>query len=194
MSLALDFSLRLEDSSGRRVLVSALLSPSAGPVRIEGVALQVVDAAGEPLGVRMLLPIAGELHQPMLSTVELKCADLPRGARVVGTAWHGPESVEAVLPTEPFTALEKHVRARRRLAGLANATDLDLLEGAEREAFAAIYPWVREPRVPRAAGALEVVDDAEGAEGDPVDDLVDGLGLDEESSEWLKDLLQEDEE
>ena len=189
MALALDFSLRLEDCSGRRVLVSALLSPSAGPVRLEGVELQVVDAAGERLGVRMLLPIAGELHQPMLSTVELKCAELPRGARVVGTAWRGGEAVEAVLPTEPFTALEKHVRARARLGGFAPETELEVLEGAERRAFAAVYPWVDAPRVPVVAGALEAVEETAG-----VDHLVEGLGLDDESSEWLKDLLHEDEE
>jgi hypothetical protein len=190
MALPLDFSLRLEDCNGQRVLVSALLRPSAGVVRLEGVALQVVAGDGEPLGVRMLLPIAGELHHPMLSTVELKCGELPRGARVVGTAWMGVEVVEAVLPTEPFTELGKHVRARSRLASFAPATELELVEGAERRRLVALYPWIDEPRVPKVAGELDVVADAD--EADVVDEIVDGLGLDEESAEWLKDLLQEE--
>lgn len=189
MTLALDFSLRMEDCSGQRVLVSALLRPSTGAVRLEGVALQVVSADGDPLGVRMLLPIAGELHHPMLSTVELKCGDLPRGARVLGTAWNGSDVVEAVLPTEAFTALEKHVRARGRIVGFATGTDVELVEGAERRRLAALYPWIEEPRVPRAAGELEVVDDEA---TDVVDEIVDTLGLDDASAEWLKDLLHEE--
>jgi hypothetical protein len=180
----------MEDCSGQRVLVSALLRPSTGTVRLEGVALQVVSPDGEPLGVRMLLPIAGELHHPMLSTVELKCGDLPRGARVVVTAWSGAEVVEAVLPTEPFTALEKHVRARGRIVGYAPATAVELVEGDERRRLAALYPWVEEPRVPKIAGELEVVDDDGG--DDVVDEIVDHLGLDDASAEWLKDLLHEE--
>lgn len=190
MPLSLDFSLRLEDRGADRVLVSALLVPTQGSVRLDGVALQVLDKAGDALGVRMLLPIAGELHHPMLSTVELKCTDLPAGARVVGTAWQGADAQEAVLPCERFTELEQHVRARRRIAGFAVETDLDVLEGPDRRRLAAVYPWVDEPRVPRIAGELEVVDEEV---DDEVDRVVDGLGLDEESAEWLKDLLSDEE-
>jgi hypothetical protein len=188
MALALDFSLRLEDRSAQRVLVSALLAPTDGSVRLEGVALQVLDKSGEPLGVRMFLPIAGELHHPMLSTVELKCADLPAGARVVGTAWNGVDVAEATLPTEPYTHLQQHVRPCRTLGAFAPADELEVVEGDERRRLAALYPWIELPRVPRTAAELAIVDDDERV----VEDLVDGLGLDEESAEWLKDLLSEE--
>jgi hypothetical protein len=174
MALALDFSLRLEDRSAQRVLVSALLAPTDGSVRLEGVALQV--------------PIAGELHHPMLSTVELKCADLPAGARVVGTAWNGVDVAEATLPTEPYTHLQQHVRPCRTLGAFAPADELEVVEGDERRRLAALYPWIELPRVPRTAAELAIVDDDERV----VEDLVDGLGLDEESAEWLKDLLSEE--
>ena len=187
MALPLDFSLRLEDRGGQRVLVSALLAPTEGVVRLDGVALQVFNRQGDALGVRLLLPIAGELHQAMLSTVELKCREIPQGSRVVGTAWWGLEQREAVLPTDPFTELEQHVRARKRLGTFADATDLDVVEGEERLRLARIYPWVQEPRVPVTTPALEVVEPEE-----DVDDLVDHLGLDEDSTEWLKDLLSEE--
>lgn len=189
MSLNLDFSLRLEDRGAARVLVSALLVPRQGIARLDGVALQVLDKAGDPLGVRMLLPIAGELHHPMLSTVELRCSDLPAGARVVGTAWCGAESQEAALPTEPFTELREHVRFHRRITGLADAADLDVLDGAPRRRLAALYPWVDEPRVPRFAAELDAVDSEDDA---GIDELVDGLGLDAESADFLKDLLSEE--
>jgi hypothetical protein len=188
MPLALDFSLRLEDRSTTRLLVSALLAPTEGSVRLEGVALQVVDKHGEPLGVRMLLPIAGDLTHPMLSTFELKCTNLPAGARVVGTAWNGTDLAEAGLPTEPYTHLQQHVRALVNLPAFAPAVDLEVVEGPERQRLAALYPWIEHPRVPKIAGELEAVEDEEEA----VSELVEGLGLDEASAEWLKDLLSEE--
>jgi hypothetical protein len=54
------------------------------------------------------------------------------------------------------------------------------------------HPWINEPRLPQTAAALTVVDhDDTGDSTEVIDDLVDDLGLDADSTEWLKDLLRE---
>lgn len=190
MALKLSFELRLEERCGDRVVVSVLLAPSDGKAVLDGVALQLFGRDGEPIGVRMLLPIAGELHHPMLSTLELKVeGEIPAGARVVGTAWRGAEQREATLPTDPFTELEVHLRARRRLGPVEGDLELERLTPEERARLARDFPWVDEPRLPKAAGELTVVEH-EGE--DLMDELVENLGLDEENAEWLKALLDEE--
>lgn len=193
MALSLDFELRLEDRCGDRVVVSVLLAPTGGPVRIDGVALQLHTRTGETLGVRMLLPISGELHQPMLSTLELRADEVPLGSRVVGTAWYGSEQREAVVPTDPSTGLEVHLRARTRVLSDEGDRVLERPTPAERARLARDYPWIDEPRVPVAVAELQVVENEEPVDDEQaLDDLVDELGLDEESSDWLKELLAED--
>jgi len=59
----------------------------------------------------------------------------------------------------------------------------------ERAILARDYPWIDEPRVPVALAELTVVDNED---SQTFDDLVDDLGLDAESADWLKDLLEED--
>ena len=192
MSLELAFELRLEERGTNRVVVSVLLAPEAASVRIDGVALQLFTRVGEALGVRMLLPISGELGHPMLSTVELKSEEIPVGSRVVGTAWHGAEQLDSTLPTDPFTELEVHMRARRRIVGSDGDPELERVGPEERALIGRDFPWIDEPRLPpQPIAELTVVENESG--GDPVDDLVDDLGLDPESSEWLKELLHEDE-
>ena len=188
MSLELAFELRMEERGKDRVVASVLLAPQGSSVRIDGVALQLFTREGEALGSRMLLPISGSLSHPMLSTVELKAEDIPSGSRVVGTAWCGTDQIDTQLPTDPFTELEMHMRARRRITTDSAELDLDRLEPEERATIARDFPWIDEPRLPVATAELTVV---ENEPDEPLDTFVDTLGLDEESSEWLKDLLEE---
>jgi len=191
VSLALSFELRVEERGADRVVVSVLLAPTAAAIQLDGVALQLHSRVGEPLGSRMLLPIAGELRHPMLSTVELRTADaLPQGSKVVGTAWAGAEQRESSIPTDPFTELEVHLRARRRISPIEDERSLRRLDRTERCALAKNYPWVDEPRLPTTPSELAVVDDQETV--DAFDDLVEDLGLDDESAAWLKELLDDD--
>lgn len=193
MALVLRFELRLEERCSDRVVVSVLLAPASAAPRIDGVALQLFTRTGDPLGVRMLLPISGELHQAMLSTVELKVqGGIPTGTRVVCTAWCGTEQREASIPTDPFTELEVHMRARRRLGPLAGCDALEPLTSHERALIAKDFPWVEEPRVPVAAAELSVVESEDST--DSVDHLVDDLGLDRDDADWLKDLLKDQDE
>jgi hypothetical protein len=197
VALALDFELRLEERCPDRVVVSVLLAPRGGrPVRIEGVALHLERRDGEHIGTEMVLPIAGELRQPMLSTVELRTGDdeVPGGARVVGTAWNGAEQTEAQIPTDPSTELEGHLRGRLPIDPSPDVLETFVLASAEeRKRLALELPWIDQPRLPRVAGALEVVEHAEMLDQqEAVDEFVADLGLDEEGSAWLKDLLTEE--
>jgi hypothetical protein len=193
MPLPLSFELRLEERCANRVVVSVLLAPDGGPaVRIEGIALHLQSRTGEPLGVQMVLPIAGDLRHPMLSTVELKLdGDIPQGSRVVGTAWQGVEQREASVPTDPFTELEAHMWARRRISLPGEGLDLEPVLPEERELLATDFPWINAPLLPPDTPLLTVVDSEDPADS-TIDEVVDELGIDAESASWLKDLLKED--
>lgn len=203
MALSLAFELRVEERGEHRVVVSVLLAPGRADgdvgARIDGVVLELMSRTNEPLGVRMVLPIAGELRQPMLSTVELKMdGPIPLGCRVVGTAWHGADQREASIPTDPFTELEVHMQARRRILAADAGRELERVSPEERARIAKDFPWIDTPRLPVVAGNLVVDEDADLLDADDdgvdgIDDLVGTLGLDEESTEWLKELLNEDE-
>lgn len=191
--LGLEMELRLEQRGADRVVVSVLLAPAEGTVTVEGVALQLHSAQGDAIGARMLLPIAGTLAQPMLSTVELRTLshDIPQGSRVVGTAWGGPHQLEITLPTDPGTAFEAHVRGHDIVSAHGSSQYLEPLLPDERALFASLFPWIDEPRLPReAAGSLGVVDH-EPDNDELVDDFAADMGLDEDSAEWLRDLLDE---
>lgn len=192
--LALNFELRLEERSEARALVSVLLAPSEASTLIEGVALQLVAPGGEPLSPRVLLPIAGELQHPMLSTLELIAHTelIPQGSRIVGTAWAGTEQIEAAIPTDPFTELEVHMRARRRIDPDEDDRRLLRLSAEERAVIALDFPWIDEPRVPVGIGELGVVEGEPSAE-EALDEFLDEMGIDEDSAEWLKELLEEEE-
>jgi len=195
VALLLDFELRLEERGSDRVVVSVLLAPHGEEVvHIDGVALHLERRDGERIGAERVLPISGALRHPMLSTIELKLEDgtLPTGARVVGIAWNGVEQSEAQLPTDPYTELEAHLRARRRISPAQEDDDCDLqrLTHPERARLARDHPWINEPRLPLTTPALTVVDHDEAAESSELAGIVDDLGLDADSSEWLKDLLR----
>jgi hypothetical protein len=200
VALSLDFELRLEERCEDRVVVSVLLAPRGDrAVHLEGVTLHLERRDGERIGAERVLPIAGDLLHPMLSTIELRAdgGDLPNGARIVGIAWDGAEQNEAQLPADPYTELEAHLRARRRICPPVDdpPAELERVSHKERACLALLHPWINEPRLPPVAGTLAVVehDETDETNGSDhgIDDIVDDLGLDADSTEWLKDLLRE---
>ncbi len=200
MGLPLTFELRLEERRTDRVFVSVLVAPDGGEAAlIDGVALQLLTSAGDALSTRMVLPIAGAVYQPMLSTVELRTregGEVPLGCRVQGIAWAGADQLEATLPTDPYTELEVHARGRQVVVGEPDgARVLERLLPEERVRIARDFPWVDEPRVPpEPIAELEVVDNADPHGGcDPEFDRMCGdLGLDDANADFLKELLGDD--
>ena len=196
MSMGLEFDVRLEERRSESVVVSVWLDPLGDLSHIDGVSLQIVGPQGERVSARMVLPIAGQLQQTMVSTLELRPledgpGEIPQGSRVVGVVWRDTEQLEASIPTHPFTQLQAHVRALRRAALRPEDETLEPLSPAERADLAALFPWVNEPRIPHHAGELEVVEN-EPSDEEAFDELVEDLGIDEESAAWLKDLMDED--
>lgn len=196
MPLDLDLQLRLDARCDDAVSVTVLLVPARGPATLEGVALQLYSG-DEAIGPRTLLPIAGTLRAPVLTAVELHAHDaddIPRGSRVVATAWHGTSQRETTIPTDPGTAFEAHVRGLVLVGDLRVdvARELDPLSPEERREVATLFPWIEHPRVPRGgAGQLEVVDAVPPVD-EQVAEVADALGLDEETASWLGELLAED--
>jgi hypothetical protein len=142
----------------------------------------------------VLLPIAGTLARVMRTTVALEPEDgapVPLGASVQVVAWHGHEQREATMPTDPMTAFEVHVRGTTQWVLHDDERTLEALWPEERERLAETYPWIDEPRLrPVAKAQLEVVDH-EPTREEAVDAFAEEMGLDDESAEWLKDLLDE---
>jgi len=192
MSLDLDFQLRLEERGSDRVVVSVALAPRNQPVVVEGVALQWKTTTGEPISAQLVLPIAGTVSQSMVSSVVLHAfRPIEPGCRVVATAWATNAQVESSIPTDPFTELEGHARARRTVNPDEGEREPRRLSDAERTRLAVRYPWVNEPRISKIAGELGVVDSSPSTDA-MVDEVADDFELDEESAAWLKELLAED--
>ena len=151
MGLDIEVKVSLEEHREHSVIVSVLLSPKEGPTAVDGVALRLRDVRGEGLGPRVLLPIAGTLAQAMRTTVALAPeADdgVPPGANVQVVAWRGEEQCEAVLPTDPMTALEMHARGTSIWPVTEPTQLLEPLSAADRARWVALYPWLDEPRLP----------------------------------------------
>jgi hypothetical protein len=190
----LDFALQLTDRQPDRVLVSVLLSPeSAEPVDLEGVEVMLVCPEGEPLSHRMLLPIAGRISQTMVSTVELRGhGPLPVGAGIAATAWCGCRQWEARIPADPGTQLEAHCRGTTliRPAPVRSFGDaFEPLSRKERDALSQALPWL----APHPLPELRVVDDTTEVEreAEELRAYCEDLGLDDEATDWLEDLLNE---
>jgi len=194
MALELDVELSLEERLDDSVIVSVYLCPRDGATRVDGVALRLRDKNGRGLGPRVLLPIAGTLSQTMRTTVALECEngeDVPLGACVQVVAWYEQEQREASIPTDRMTAFEVHVRGTTPWALEEGERMLEALLPEERAVFAQGIPWIDEPRMPPPSAAQLGVVDHEPTEEEEVDAFVDEMGIDAESAEWLKDLLDE---
>jgi hypothetical protein len=97
------------------------------------------------------------------------------------------------VPTDPATDFEAHVRGIAQLEAVEADPErmLELLLPEERVMLSIDYPWVNEPRMRGVAAAqLGVVDHVPSTE-EAVNDFAADLGLDEESADWLKELLEE---
>ena len=202
-----------DGSAATRVFVNVLLAPARAawadappegdvsnrpgirpePVTVDGVAVMLVGPHGDCMSHRLLLPIAGTLHQPMVSTVELRALDdLPKGSRVVGLAWHGSDTWEASCPADPGTHIEAHVRGRcalkPRTRPPAQASVFESLTCGDRASLAAAFPWLTpcEPKPPKV-----VEPELETATNEEIRNFCADLGLDEEDTDWLEALLDE---
>jgi len=192
MPLNLEFQLRLEERGSKRVVVSVVLAPMSEPVLIEGVALQWKTIDGEPVSAQLVLPIAGTVAQPMVSSVVINAfRPIEPGCRVVATAWAGTSQVESSIPTDPFTQLEVHARGHKVVNPDEGEREPSVLADVERSRLAEVYPWVNEPRVPKIAGELGVVDSTPSDDALVVE-MVEDYDLDDDAAAWLKDLLQDD--
>ena len=193
MTAELTFELRLEERRSDRVYVAVVLAPPTDrPVPIEGVAVQLFQRSGEAGSSRLLLPIAGTLTQPMISTVELRAhgGHLPNGSRVVGTVWNAQLQSEATCPADMWTELESHVRGTRIVHPRSAEVEMRALRTVERARLASTFPWLGRPVVVPFDGVLE-------PEEPQIEEELDALcaeyGLCGEEADFLKELLTEDE-
>lgn len=192
--MPLSLQLRVDERLDDRIHVSVALAPEDAPHHIDGAAVELITWQGERLSHRVMLPISGTIGGPIATRVELRCMDaIPYGAMVRGTAWWGSEQLEVTISAELFTGLESHARGTPHIA-LADALTLDSLTAVEREALGTHFPWTHDfkrPGSPPEDDEPNILDET--TEEERIDDFCDELGLDAESAEWLRELLDEDE-
>ena len=191
--IELFFELQLEERLADRVFVSVVLAPKDGSASaIDGVAVRMLTRSGEPLSPRHLLPIAGTVSQPMVSTVELRArGPIPPGAYVQGQTWSAEREIQARCPCDPGTALGTHMRGRKLHPLHPERHALTTLTDDERARLVDLFPWLSEPMIPRSASAvLEVTPNSD----ELVDEVAEQFDLDPEDAEFLKELLGDDDD
>lgn len=189
--MAVTVELRLDERQAESVIVSVLLTPQSPSSQLGGVELHLQSPNGDALGPRMVLPIAGALTAPMRSTVQLRSnVPLERGARIVAAAWQGSQTVETSIPADARTELAHHAGPAKTLA-LSNDTQATFgaLGDDDMQRLRNAWPWLADTGRPRVVEAT-----ADEEQASDVDDIIDDLELDEASSEWLRELLDDDSE
>ncbi|HMV67611.1 MAG TPA: hypothetical protein PKA64_12230 [Myxococcota bacterium] len=185
--MSIDLELCLVERCRDRVRVRILLTPHAtcGAV-VDEAAVQLVDASGEALCPRLLLPIAGRLTGHVQTSFELRSTSaLAEGSQVVASVWVDGAPQQVTIPADPFTRLLDHLQGSRFPAPIDDAL-LEPLSPDERVRLERVFPWVLQPlRETEPAGVLDA------APAQTPADLASDLGLDEEDAAWLEELLEE---
>ena len=192
MAEPISLALHLDERRTDRVFVSVTLQPHSADVTVGGVSVQLFSRTRVQLGARLLLPIAGHLSQTLRTSVELRVLDaLPTGAFVQATAWWPGGQIETTCPTDPGTELRSHMRGEKRIVP-SDPDVLHRLDSAERERVARLFPWVDEPMLPPDTPKAYFEPAPEDDPSAYAEELADHYELDDESAEWLKDLMAED--
>lgn len=184
-----ELELRIQERRDDRVVVALRVRPTSdGPACVDGAALHLVDAAGEEVCPQVLLPVSGTLRGPVELSVELRGnRTLPSGCVVVGMVWSGCDQATSSCPADPDVSLWEFVRGSRHRVPAEDTVELFTLDEVQRARLEATWPWLSGPiRGAEDQAVLEA-----GTLDDDVDAVCEDLGLDEDSAEWLHDLLHE---
>ena len=181
MSVSLE--LRLDERHSDRVLVTVLVNPDAPEARVDGVAIELVSLNKEPIGPRMLLPIAGVLAGPVCTRVELRApGSIPIGATLRGHVWWGEDQVFTTLPADPYTELEAHVRGKGGLRPCRSAEKFRALATHEMDRLRSAFAWLAGRRTPIRSPEPEL---------ELTEEVTEELGLTDEDAAFLRELLNE---
>lgn len=182
VTLAVEVRLveRLDDRA--RVLVT--LTPRA-ETSVDAVTVQLFSEDCEPIGNRVVLPIAGTLTDAIAVHAEVRGHEgLPERAVIVATAWRETEYVRAWCPADPWTAFEAHVRGKRCVMCTAGGIARDFVSMRRKDlaALAKVLPWVRgEDRAAEEGELCEI--------GEDIDEISAEMGLDATDAALLKEIL-----
>ncbi len=201
--MPVSFELTLLERQTDRVVVTISLCPGGEAVELDGVAVEILSPRRERISPRLLLPVSGTLVGPLVTQAELRAfGPIPACSVISGTAWSGEDQVECACPADDHIGLEAHVRGSNPPVVRSDAVLLDLLP-EERQALATCLPWLlarveaaEEPLPTQVEGTLageaspsELFEPDLSCIREEMDGVCKDLGLDEECSEWLKELM-----
>jgi len=182
--MALTLHLQIEQRRPDRVFVLIELEHHGKMLHVTGAAVELRSARGVLLSPRMLLPIAGDLSGPLATRVELRAQQqIPQGSKVYSVVFWDGEQTETVIPVDPCTDLEAHVRGRRNIRGFA-AKEMKPLNPTEEFALQQRFPWAIEEQEDEALEEPDV--------DEFTDEVAKSLGLDEEEVAYLKEILTDE--
>jgi hypothetical protein len=188
--MALSLHLQIEQRRPDRVFVLIELVHNGATINVTGAAVELRSKRGILLSPRMILPLAGLLAGPLATRVELRSQQpIPQGSKVYGVVFWNGEQTEAVIPADPCTDLEAHVRGSRNIWGFA-AKDLESLEPSEEYALQQRFPWAIQFEEDEDEDTAPM--DSELASDDLTDEVAKSLGLDEEETAYLREILTDE--
>jgi hypothetical protein len=198
--MALSLHLQIEQRRPDRVFVLIELGHQGTTLNVTGAAVELRSQRGVLLSPRMLLPISGLLAGPLATRVELRSQiPIPQGSKVYGIVFWDGEQTEAVIPADPCTELEAHVRGTRNIVGV-NPKELENLDPMEEYELQRYFPWAVNDELDD--GDEDDLEDDENDENDEddkdqnMDELTDevakSLGLDAEEAAFLREILTDE--
>ena len=180
--MALTLHIVIEQRRPDRVFVLIELQHKGEPLNISGAAVELRSARGTLVSPRMILPIAGHLAGPLATRVELRAqGPIPQGSKVYGVVFHDQQQTESIIPVDPCTELEAHVRGRGSICRFAEKR-LEPLTPADEYALQQAFPW-----------AIQDDEDDDALDADDLsDEVAKSLGLDAEEAEFLREILTDE--
>jgi hypothetical protein len=185
--MPLSLHLQIEQRRPDRAVVLIELQHEGDVIHVTGAAIELRSAQGILLSPRMLLPIAGDLTGPLATRVELRATQhIPHGSQVYGVVFFDGDRAETSIPVDPCTELQAHVRGMRVISG--GETALETLDPVEEYALQQLFPWTYDDR----ERDEEDEEDEASEQDDVTDEVAKSLGLDEEETAFLREILTEE--
>ena len=186
--MPIELHLHIEERRPDRLYALFEIDNQGEVVNITGAALELRDAQGQLLSPRMILPIAGMLTGPLATRSELRAQrNIPRGATLYGVVFCNGTHTETIIPADPCTDLEGHVRGRRVIRG-HRQTELLSIPIDELRVLKEAFPWTVDD------STVSGEEGEEGEEEDLTDEIIGHYDLDPEDADFLRALMTEEDE
>jgi len=185
--MAMEMHIELLDVQADRVRVAVELDPHQ-TLRLDELVVFLTDGNGDTFGPRVLLPISGELHGAVSTTVELRSTSpcLPDHTSIRAEAWVAGEMHACAIPAHSWTDLAVHLSGESPELDPFEPSALRSIRGGDYRKLRRYLPWLANLARCGASQGLPIL---EPPQEDPIPQ---GMDLDPDCEAWLRDLMSEE--